>query len=153
MSGINELVQVIDGMSEADLTRELDELEERVEMIRFALHYKQTRRKADAPPAPQERAHELETERPASRRPPKNRRRAILALMHDFPGKVWRYQEVREAMIERGWLDPDERANHALGVAMSKMASLGQLERPERGYYRLPGPNQPALADERGEDR
>jgi len=147
MSGINDLVQVIEGMSEEDLTRELDALEERADLIRFALTYIRGRGRTTTPAEPQIGVREPVSQI-SPRRPPQNRRKAILALMGEQPDRTWHYRDFRAEMIRNGWLEPDARADHALGVAMGKMVKDGLLHRPERGYYRLAPTDQAGLGDD-----
>jgi len=154
VSDVRELFDVIGGVSDADLSRELSELEGRAELIRAALQYRQRR---EAGPGGQTvalgRAVEHDEAHPMRRPPPQGRRRAVLMVMRENPAHVWAYSGFREELITRGLLENTERANHALGVAMGKMVKDRLLERPERGFYKLAAPDQPALADERGEDR
>ena len=151
MSDVRELFDVIGGVSDADLSRELSELEGRAELIRAALQYRQRR---EAGPGGQTvalgRAVEHDEAHPMRRPPPQGRRRAVLMVMRENPAHVWAYSGFREELITRGLLENTERANHALGVAMGKMVTDGLLERPERGYYRLAPTDQAVLADERG---
>lgn len=68
--------------------------------------------------------------------PPK--RLAVLRLLAETPGRAWRLAEVRQALIERGWLEDSDRASHALQVTLLGMAQRGELNKPRTGFYRIP---------------
>lgn len=68
--------------------------------------------------------------------PPK--RDAVLRVLADAPGSAMRLAEIREALIDRGWLGNDRRATHALEVAVATMAQRGEVLRIRRGLYQLP---------------
>lgn len=68
---------------------------------------------------------------------PKSRREAVLALLGENPDHAWKLAEIRAAMVERGWLAPDDSVAHSLGVVVSKMARSGEIARPQTGYYQL----------------
>ena len=149
MSDVGDLFQMIGSMSDADLTRELAELEGRAELIRAALHYRQSRR-PHLSAADQLGPQPGEPPGPDPARRPQSRRPGILRLMREQPRHRWPFRQVRDELIRRGELRDDERDTHALGVAMGKMVTGGLLERPERGYYRLAPTDQAVLADKRG---
>jgi hypothetical protein len=88
---------------------------------------------ATQPPESEQRHDGPPTSRPT--RPPK--RLAVLKLLSESPGRTWRLADIRNTLIERGWLDDNDRARHALQVALLGMAKRGELEKPRTGFYRL----------------
>ena len=87
---------------------------------------------ADARPAP-----ELATEQ--RQFPPK--RLAVLRLLGEAPGRAWRLADIRQTLINRGWLEDSDRARHALQVTLLAMAKRGELEKPATGFYRMANGN------------
>jgi hypothetical protein len=66
-------------------------------------------------------------------------RRAILLVLQDRPaGYRTKLAEVRGRLIERGWLTDSKSDAHRLQMMASDMTKRGQLERPSKGWYRLP---------------
>jgi hypothetical protein len=71
----------------------------------------------------------------------RQRKRGKAAAMTIFeegsPGMALRAADVRDLMVERGWMEADEDL-HSIQVALSRLAREGKLERARQGVYRLP---------------
>jgi hypothetical protein len=87
---------------------------------------------------------------PKTQTPPK--RLAALRLLSEAPGRAWRLAEIRQALIDRGWLEDNDRARHALQVTLLAMAKRGELQKPRTGFYQMPTDvAKPERTDESGE--
>lgn len=67
-------------------------------------------------------------------------RSAISQVMHS-DARDWPTDDLRKALIGRGWLREDDQGKANLLSMLSVMTSKGQLERVRTGVYRLPGTN------------
>ena len=65
--------------------------------------------------------------------PPK--RLAVTRLLAERPSYSWKLSEIRDALVERGWLEDSEKARHALQVVILKMAKSGEVGKPDTGIY------------------
>jgi len=63
-------------------------------------------------------------------------------------------REVRDAAVDRGWIENSPAASNQVSVAMNKMAKRGRLKRLDDGRYELPeAAREPELALLTGEGR
>ncbi len=66
-------------------------------------------------------------------------RQAILAVMNEWRhGSYIRLAQLRERLVERGWLTDSDSDAHRLQVTAGLMVRRGTLQRPEKGFYQLP---------------
>jgi hypothetical protein len=63
---------------------------------------------------------------------------AVTTVMRTSPHTTWKLDDLRRALVAHGWIEDTKRASHGLQVVTSTMVQRGQLERPEKGFYRLP---------------
>jgi hypothetical protein len=63
------------------------------------------------------------------------KRTAVLRLLNEDRHKQWRLADIRDELIRRGWLSPDEKARHALQVLMLNMTRRGEVLKPATGVY------------------
>jgi hypothetical protein len=66
---------------------------------------------------------------------------AVLALLGEQPRARFRLAEIRDALIERGWMENTRQARHALEVAALNLAKRGAIQRIQKGVYWLGTPN------------
>ena len=71
--------------------------------------------------------------------PVPSKREAALAVLAEI-GVPMKLSEIRDEMIRRGWLAPDEKAAHALQMMLSTLVKEGKVDRPAYGVYRLTNP-------------
>jgi hypothetical protein len=147
-SEVDQLVELLEGVTEDALRRELRELEKRANLIRAALRFKEQESEAgvsagttaESSPVPAElnpaTARSNATAETTTPEAPITMRGAVLTLLAENPNRPWKQAEIRQALVRRGWMPSDESRAHYLGVVLSKMARNGELERPERGYYK-----------------
>ena len=62
---------------------------------------------------------------------------AVVALLREHRGRALRLIEIRNALIERGFMGTEKREVHALEVAVRALEARGAIERIRRGMYRL----------------
>jgi polyhydroxyalkanoate synthesis regulator phasin len=86
-----------------------------------------------------------------TRRPPRKRgKSAVLAIFHEgAPSMELRAEDVRDAMIARGWMNEDE-STHSIQVALSRLTREERLERVRYGVYRLPVGDEAETQDAHG---
>jgi hypothetical protein len=64
---------------------------------------------------------------------------AVLAYLHELPpGSSVRLKDIGVQLQAKGWLDTDKNAMHRLQMATSKLVKRDELERADRGFYKLP---------------
>jgi hypothetical protein len=68
---------------------------------------------------------------------------AVLAFLAEHPRTTFRLSEVRDALIQRGWMEDTRQARHALEVAALNLAKRGAVQRVQKGLYRLGASNGP----------
>jgi hypothetical protein len=149
-SEVDQLVELLEGVTEDALRTELRELEKRANLIRAALRFKEEESQPGASGGTAAESSPVNLElSPATARShatmeittpdaPITMRQAVLTLLAENPNRPRKQAEIRQALMRRGWMPPDESRAHYLGVVLSKLARNGELERPERGYYKLP---------------
>ena len=65
-------------------------------------------------------------------------RQAILDTIIQDPARAWKLSEIRDAMVDHGWLTQDDPSGaHRVQMVASNMVRRGELVRPEFGYYAL----------------
>jgi hypothetical protein len=66
---------------------------------------------------------------------------AVLAFLAEQPRTTFRLSEIRDALMQRGWMEDTRQARHALEVAALNLAKRGAVQRVQKGLYRLGVPN------------
>lgn len=64
-------------------------------------------------------------------------REAIRTLMAEHPERNWTSDQIWGLLTQRGWLRNDPQGKANMFAMLSTMTSQGQIERVERGVYRL----------------
>jgi hypothetical protein len=72
-----------------------------------------------------------------TREVPPTKREAVLAFLTERPDEHFKLIEIRQGLIERGWMTSDKRGIHALEVAVTNMAARGEVHRVRKGIYAL----------------
>jgi hypothetical protein len=142
------LEEWLDALPEAEIQRELDDLQAQLNHLSFevnkrreVLEMKKRWREfygvksPESEPAANEAAVDAELtvtmDRPASIR------ESVLRAMASEPAKAeWSIQDIRIALVEREWMEDAKWALRSLLAALSRMTSDGDLQRVRRGVYR-----------------
>jgi len=80
--------------------------------------------------------------------PPTGKTAAVLRILGSNPNRTWKSQEIRQIMVERGWMSADDKDYASLMSTLSRMSGNGvgttptQIYRPARGHYRLGPPTE-----------
>jgi hypothetical protein len=69
------------------------------------------------------------------------KREAIFKLMNEQPLSPWKLADLRQALVDRGWIDDDKKSKHAFDVALSQMHKRGIIDRVAAATYRLASAN------------
>jgi hypothetical protein len=60
-------------------------------------------------------------------------REAVLRVMSEQPGRIWKVIELKREILARGW-SPSPKSIEA---SLKRMRDLGDVDSPRYGYYRL----------------
>jgi hypothetical protein len=74
---------------------------------------------------------------------PPTKREAVLAFMTEHSQGHFKLVEIRQGLLDSGWMTNDKRSIHALEVAVIGMARRGEIHRVQKGTYSL----RPRLAE------
>ena len=81
-----------------------------------------------------------------------HKREAVLKVLGAEPLRTFKLEEIRQEMVDRGWLPDDDAGTHALQVYISNMAKRNEVERPRKGFYRYKLPTFQAMTLGVGQD-
>jgi tellurite resistance protein len=62
-------------------------------------------------------------------------RQAVLNVVGSQPNRRWATKQIRQQLVEAGWLAESDVASTHLYSMLSNMATKGQIKRPETGFY------------------
>ena len=84
--------------------------------------------------------------------PPKypTKRDALLAFFDEHPERELRLAEIRDGLIARGWAGDDAKSSHALQMALLTAHKRGEVDRVEKGVYKLAATRSRAGAEAEG---
>ncbi|MDP9308358.1 MAG: hypothetical protein M3P15_08620 [Actinomycetota bacterium] len=118
-----------------EMEREADEHEERARALRqfiAAVRALNGEAKNIQKPRFVEQNGTVFVAQPHDERGPRGRE-ALLRVMADQPGRIWKVVELKREILARGWA-PSPKAVEA---NLKRMRELGDVECPRYGYYRL----------------
>jgi hypothetical protein len=70
--------------------------------------------------------------------PPKpTKPKGLLMVMAEDTDHAWKLSQVRDVMVERGWLQPGEKGTHQIQTTASTLKKRGQLVSAGHGHYRI----------------
>jgi hypothetical protein len=145
MSSPSNIEQWLDSLPEEVIQREMDEWEARLheanvefskrrEILDLKRRWRETYRRSPQPdtaPSPIEGEGSLFPERPSSIR------ESVLRVFAAAPAKeTWTTPEIAALLIERGWMESNEKSIRSLQSALSRMRSEGDVVRVRHGVYR-----------------
>jgi hypothetical protein len=62
---------------------------------------------------------------------------AIIYAMSVDPDRIWSFGELMDALVKKGWAGHTPSEQKRIQVAAMRLATKGDIVRPERGRYRL----------------
>lgn len=70
---------------------------------------------------------------------------AVIEVMTEQPDRLWRAKDLTEILRQRGWLSTTAKyPERGVDTAIARLLGRGDIERVERGRYRVTGrPSQP----------
>ncbi len=130
-------------LPEEDIQREMDEWEERMREAnieynkrREILDLKRRWREAYAVRAPAA-TDASKTEPTLFPERPSSIRESVLQVIASDPMKAtWTASELKDALVERGWMTNDQKSMRSLQSALSRMQAEGKIARVRHGVYR-----------------
>jgi hypothetical protein len=67
---------------------------------------------------------------------PSSIRESVLQVMVIDPLRIWNTRELTDALVERGWMENDEKSVRSLQSALSRMQAEGLIIRVRHGHYK-----------------
>lgn len=125
------LIDQVQKMSLDDLRQQADEAKAKSDFLHAALALRKGGVRTEVP------AKENGSGRLELTVPPNSKRKAVLRLLAEDPGRAWKQSAIKDELVRRGWLDDSKAAAHSLGVTLSKTRERGDIERPKYAHYRI----------------
>jgi hypothetical protein len=66
-----------------------------------------------------------------------NKPQGMLIVMAEQPARTWKLSDIRDVMVDRGWLQPGEKGTHQIQNTAWKLKSRGDVVSPRNAYYRI----------------